>query len=256
MKMSFIPMIMLSLLSLTWTINAHADGLADLQQALAKLNGSAPVTAMLDVSFSETRGDGKDKKVKTGAITSHLFENNMGLNISYSKNVLQQIAQENQTKISNKNADTPALNGAEILSASSLIPILSSAQSILDIISQGDFIGENYIDYQDKPTRVLNFELPLESFIEDKKIRGYVRKFNGSYQVLINEDGVPIETRMRYNGKGSAYIFFSLSAESEITSQYTVTGGRLVRINKTVASHSSSTFSDRTYRGTWQLAIL
>jgi hypothetical protein len=97
--------------------------------------------------------------------------------------------------------------------------------------------------------------LPLESFIDDKKIRGYVSKFKGSYQVLINDKGIPIETRMSYSGKGSAYIFFSMTAESEIVSQFQIDGTRLVRTNRSVESNSSSTFNDRSYSGKWQLAL-
>jgi len=242
-------------LSITFTECVWADGLADLQQALVKLDGDQPVSGVLKVSFAESRGEGKDKKLKTGAIQSTLSESIEGLDIRYSKDVLNQIAQENRIKLADEEADTPALNGAEILSASSLIPILSSAQSILDTLSKGQFKSESFIDYLDTQVRVLDFELPLESFIDDKKTRAYVNKFNGSYKVLINDDGVPIETRLSYSGKGSAYIFFSMSAQSEITSQFKIAGKRLVRINKTVESNSSSTFNDRTYRGTWQLAI-
>jgi hypothetical protein len=240
---------------LTFAQSTWADGLADLQQALAQLNGNDPVSGVLNVSFTETRGEGKDKKLKTGEIKSTLSENEKGLDIRYSKDILQKIAQENRLKMDNEEVDTPALNGAEILSASSLIPILSSAQTILDYITKGEFKGESSIAYLEKQVRVLDFKLPLESFIDDKKIRGYVSKFKGSYQVLINDKGIPIETRMSYSGKGSAYIFFSMTAESEIVSQFQIDGTRLVRTNRSVESNSSSTFNDRSYSGKWQLAL-
>ena len=245
----------IGLLSFIFAEKVSADGLSDLQQALLKLNGSEPVSGLLNVSFAETRGEGKDIKLKTGDIKSTLSESDKGLDISYSKAVLSQIAQENRLKLNDEESDTPVLNGAEILSASSLIPILSSAQTILDYIKQGEFKGESFVTYMDKQVRILDFALPLESFIDDKKTRGYVNKFQGSYQVLIDDDGTPLETRRSYSGKGSAYIFFSMTAESQITSQFQIQGTRLVRINKTVESNSSSTFNDRTYTGRWQLAI-
>ena len=255
MTLKNIHITVLAVLTCFLTQNVWADSLADLQQALAKLNGSEPVTGVLNVSFSESRGEGKDKKLKTGAIKSTLSESIEGLDIRYSKDVLLQIAEENRLKLADEEADTPALNGAEILSASSLIPILSSAQPILDAISKGELRGETRIEYFDQQVRVLDFELPLESFIDDKKTRGYVNKFKGSYQVLIDDEGVPIETRLTYSGKGSAYIFFSMSAESQITSQFQIKGTRLVRVNKTIESNSTSTFNDRTYSGRWQLAL-
>ncbi|MFT5635483.1 MAG: hypothetical protein ACI89T_000924 [Cognaticolwellia sp.] len=254
--MNNIQSTVLALLTFSISQNVWADSLSDLQQALVKLDGNHPVSGVLSVSFSESRGEGKDKKLKTGAIKSILSESIDGLDIRYSKDVLVQIAQENRLKMADEEADTPVLNGAEILSASSLIPILSSAQTILDAISKGQFRGETQIEYFEQQIRVLDFELPLESFIDDKKTRGYVNKFKGSYKVLINDEGVPVETRLTYSGKGSAYIFFSMSAESEITSQFQIEGTRLVRINKTVESNSSSTFNDRTYSGSWKLALL
>tara|TARA_R110000737_G_scaffold1598_9_gene4744 strand:- start:5488 stop:6258 length:771 start_codon:yes stop_codon:yes gene_type:complete len=255
MTLNNITSTVFALLTFIFTSNVWADSLSDLQQALVKLDGNQPVSGVLNVSFSESRGEGKDKKLKTGAIKSTLSESMNGLDIRYSKDVLRQIAQENRLKMADEEVDTPALNGAEILSASSLIPILSSAQSILDAISKGQFKGESRIEYFDKQVRVLDFELPLESFIDDKKTRGYVNKFKGSYKVLINDEGVPLETRLSYSGKGSAYVFFSMSAKSEITSQFQIEGTRLVRINKTVESNSSSTFNDRSYSGSWKLAI-
>ncbi len=255
MRFNYIQASLLALLAITFTQNVRADSLSDLQQALVKLDGSHPISGDLNVSFEESRGEGKDKKLKTGAIKSTLSESNAGLDIRYSKGVLERIAQENKLKLADENADTPALNGAEILSASSLIPILSSAQKILDAIAKGKLRGETEIEYLGQQVRVLDFELPLESFIDDKKTRGYVDKFKGSYKVLINAQGVPVETRLSYSGKGSAYIFFSMTAESEITSQFHVQGSRLVRINRSVQSSSSSTFNDRTYNGNWALTL-
>lgn len=255
MRFNYIQASLLALLAITFTQNVLADSLSDLQQALVKLDGSHPISGELNVSFEESRGEGKYKKLKTGAIKSTLSESNAGLDIRYSKGVLERIAQENKLKLADENADTPALNGAEILSASSLIPILSSAQKILDAISKGKLRGETQIEYMNQHVRVLDFELPLDSFIDDKKTRGYVDKFDGSFKVLINNQGIPIETRLAYSGKGSAYLFFTMSAESIVTSQFQVVGTRLVRVNKTVSSSSSSTFNDRTYLSRWILSL-
>ena len=86
----------IGLLSFIFAEKVSADGLSDLQQALLKLNGSEPVSGLLNVSFAETRGEGKDIKLKTGDIKSTLSESDKGLDISYSKAVLSQIAQENR----------------------------------------------------------------------------------------------------------------------------------------------------------------
>lgn len=244
-----------ALITSSSALQVWADGLNDLQSALAKLENRGAVSGTLHVSFSEFRDDGDDKKVKTGDIKSMLSHNVDGLDIRYSEEVLNKISQENKAKIANEEIDTPTLNGAEVLSASAIIPIFSSAQKINEYINQGEFINEQAINHNDKNLRLLSFNLPLESFIDDKKIRGYVSKFQGSFGVVIDDSGVPIETRMSYSGKGSAYIFFSLSAESEIISTFQVNSGRLVQTKRTVSSSSSSTFNDRKYQGTWQLTL-
>lgn len=255
MKLNNIQSIAVGLLTFFFGNYVSADSLSDLQQTLTRLNGSHPVSGELDMFFTETRDKGKDKKIKVGKIKTILSESSKGLDIHYSKQILAKVAQENHIKMIDENAETPTLNGAEILSASSLIPIISSAQTILDYIDKGEFKGESYIEYLGQKTRILKFSLPLESFIDDKKFRSYVNKFSGSYQVLINEEGTPIETRMSYSGKGSAYIFFSMKAEGEIISQFNITGTRLVRINRTQKSTSSSTFSDRIYNATWKFNL-
>lgn len=232
-----------------------ADGLSDLKLALSKLDDQSPVSGVLHVSFSESRDDGDDQKTKTGNIKSLLSHNKHGLDIRYADTVLSKISVENKAKLVDEDVDTPTLNGAEVLSASSIIPILSSAHKISEYIEQGEFIKEEPFEKGEQEYRLLHFALPLESFIDDKKIRGYVSKFEGSYGVVIDNNGVPVETRMSYAGKGSAYIFFSLSAKSEIISTFQVNGSRLIQTNRTVASNSSSTFNDRTYSSSWQLTV-
>jgi len=46
-----------------------------------------------------------------------------------------------------------------------------------------------------------------------------------------------------------------MKAESEIISQFKLDAGRLVRTKRAVTSNSTSTFSDRTYNGTWHLTL-
>ena len=238
------------------SFSVFADGLSDLQQAIAQLNGQSDTTGILSISFTDIRGDDDDKKTKTGKIESRLTAGDKGLDIKYSLDVLKQIELETKAKIADEDVDTPTLNGAEVLSASAVFPILSSAQPLADLIAQGEFLEESTTDYMGKELRILSFKLPLASFIDDKKVRDYVSKFKGSLDIIIDDNGVPIETRMKYSGKGSAYIFFSMKAKGEIISRFSKNNDRLVRIERLVNTSSSSTFNDREYQATWSLALL
>ena len=238
------------------SIPAMADGLSDLKQAIEQLNGQSDTAGILSISFQEIRGDDEDKKTKTGKIQSRLNAGESGLDMQYSLDILKMIEQETQAKLENEDVDTPTLNGAEVLSASAVFPILSSASPILDLIAQGEFIEETTTEYLGKDLRLLSFSLPLESFIDDKKFRSYVSKFSGSLEIIIDDNGVPLETRRKYSGKGSAYIFFSMKAKGEIISRFSKNNDRLIRVERQVNTTSSSTFNDREYQATWSLALL
>lgn len=222
--------------------NAYADGLNDLNAALERLQGTEAISAELESSFTEIRDAGED--VKKGLATVWLDDNAKGLKVTYSKEVIKNIELEAQLRIENEDADTPTLNAVNDLRAATIREMLSANKAIARRVSQATFIDEQQVDFQGQVVRQLNFELPLKAVIKDKKVREYVKKFSAKYQILIDDEGIPFQTTLDYQGKGRAYIVLSMKAKGSRVSKYTVVSDRLVRLSSHHVGSYSSTFGD------------
>lgn len=236
---------------------AYADALEDLKIALDKLQSDAPLTAVYEREFTEISDadDEDDRREKTGKVAVLISDGQEGLQVTYSQNVLNNIETEAQEKALDEEADTPTLNAVGGISATQLSRLLSASSSLLRTIEKATYIGEESHNYNDQVVRLLNFNMPLEAVINDKKARDYVNKFESTFRVLIDENGVPIETRTEFKGKGRAFVVLSVSAEGSDFSQYQVVKGRLVRTKHEYSNAFSSTFGDNQSSGINTLTI-
>ncbi len=234
---------------------AYADGLNDLKQALASLSGTAEISAVLDTSFKSTTISDDDKDIDLGSLKMELLASSAGLQISYDNETLVNMRQESIQKREDENIATPTLMAANIVNTNSLTSILSSASLLLEEISQGTFVKEQQVDFNGESVRSLSFSLPLNFFVQDEKVRGYVDEFESNYQILINQQGIPLESRMSFAGEGTAYVFFSLEAKNNTVSRYQVVGKRLVRVSQISKSINNSSFNDNEFDASWQVII-
>ena len=224
--------------------SAYADGLADLKQALVRLQAESQISAVLDSMIVSQRGEDSDRVVKRGKVQVFLKDGTDGLQVTYSNEVMRNIEAEARAKIANEEAETPTLDALRELSATDFRTMLSAASSLERRLSQAQFVEETTTQYQGQPARVLHFTLPVESVINDKKTRGYVSKFESEYRVTIADDGSPLESHFEYRGKGRAYIVIRVEAFGSNSAQYQVMNGRLLRVRSEDKSGYSSTFGD------------
>lgn len=221
---------------------ACADGLSDLENALTRLQSKMPMSAVIELSYTQKREE--DSPIESGNVAVSLDDNDNGLQITYNKALLEKMAFETQQKSLNDDAITPTLSSINRLSPRNLQTMLSAATGLRDRIKQLSFIDEKKQSYQGREVRVLSFDMPIETIIDDKKAREFVTKFKASYRIWIEDDGTPVETQMTFKGKGSAYVFFSLEAKSSAVSKYRVSNGRLLRTQSESKFAYSSPFGD------------
>lgn len=231
--------------------HAYADGLVDLNAALEHLNGSEPITAYYEVeSLQVSDADDKDDRKETNAsVKVKLTDNEQGLQITYSKEVMDKIEREAMQKTLNEESETPTLTAVRDINATGMRNLLSASSGLQRMIAKAEFIGEEALMTNEQPSRLLSFSLPIDAIIDDKKTRDYVNKFEGKYTVLINSEGVPIESNIQFNGKGSAFVILTVKASSTNYSRYEVVNKRLVRVQNDYESSFSSTFGDSTEKG-------
>ncbi|GHE94826.1 hypothetical protein [Thalassotalea profundi] len=219
-----------------------ADGLNDLKRALQKLNSNTPISATLITTSYHQQGEGKNKIVKSGEAQVYLSDDHQGLQITYSNQILAKLEHEASERIKDENAETPTLNAINKNNATEIKSTLSAASDIIRTMAQANFINEEAITINGEELRQLNFELPVSAIINDKRTREYVKKFESSYSVVIDDNGIPISTKIDFNGKGRAYIVLSVKAKGFEHATYQVVEQRLVRITNESSSTFDSTF--------------
>lgn len=230
---------------------AFADGLADLNAALERLNGKRHITAYYQTNFLEVSDadDEDERKENNGAVRVQLTDSEQGLQVTYSQDVMDKIESESMQKTVDEETDTPTLNAVRDISATRMRNILSASASLKRRIAKAEFIGEEAQEFEGQPARLLTFNLPLDAIIDDKKTREYVSKFEGKYSVLIDSEGVPLESKTKFNGKGSAFVILTVKANSANYDKYEVIDNRLVRVVNEYHREFSSTFGENLETG-------
>ena len=221
---------------------AQADGLTDLKNALARLQGSKHLSAELETITQRNKGEGEDKKTTLGQVKVWLEDDIHGLRVLYSNDVLKLMEAEARLKAEDEEAQTQTLNAIDGINATELHAMLSASSPLLRNINQATFVDEQEESIDGQVLRRLRFSLPMAFFIDDKEIRGYVKRFAATYNIWIDEQGIPHKSKMEFNGKGRAYIFFKITASGERISQYQVVDNRLVVIHSERKNENNSTF--------------
>ncbi len=225
---------------------AENDNVTRLKDALRKLEGKAPISAVYERNNTEISDadDKDDRKETTGSISVSVAIDDAGLHITYPQLVLETMELEAQAQAADEEADTPTLNAVGSVNAKSFSYQLSAAKSILRRIEKATFIEDENITYNGNPATVVRFSLPLESIITDAKTRSYVSKFEGIYSIIMDENGYPIQIDTEFNGKGRAFLVLSVKVKNSESSVFTVIDDRLVRLQHEYENEIQSSFGD------------
>lgn len=241
--------------ALALSLPVMADGLTDLNNALDKLNGKSTIVATLETAYQQERGRKKKVKKTNGYASVKLIDDINGLQVVYSSETLANIAREENEKENDEEANTPTLNAIDDIDAGELSNMLSAAAHLRRSLKKAQYTREEIIEFQGKEVRELHFDLPLEAIITDKEVRSYVNDFNGDYSVIIDDNGIPLQAKLSFEGKGSIYLFFKLSIGQSMTYFYKVVDDRLVNYRRQFERKQKSTWDQRDSSGYTELQI-
>lgn len=244
-KIHLLEQVLIGALLSCWQFSAYSDGISDLRLALDKLPGDSDLKANYEYSYSNTRHEGGETQVTEGKATI-LVENAANqLTITYEPEIMSLLETEIDLRVEDEDEDAkaPTLVALSRIDAGDVNRSIKATPSILQRLKQATFISEEVIEKDGQTLRQLNFSLPLEALITDKQTRKYVTRFDNTYQILINDDGVPVESHLNYKGKGRAFIILTAKVSGESHAQYETNGNRLVRTHNTAISRWDSIFS-------------
>lgn len=238
--------------------SAFANGLADLQSALSRLQGTTAVSAEITNRFEQSRGSDDDVVVKNGLVKIKASDGENGLTVFYNAATLKLMDEESKAKAEDEDVETPTLMGLNNnMGTMDMRLKFSSAAHLEKRLMQATFVAEEDVEYQGQNLRKLKFDLPINAIISDKTTRKYVDKFDAFYNIIIDDVGNPVESELFFKGRGRAYIVLSVKAEVSNKSTYQVYGERLLQItNDYQGKFASSLWPDSEYSGGHELKVI
>jgi hypothetical protein len=209
---------------------ARADGQADLRAALARLAGSSPMKATLEVSTLERRGEGKDASEKPGRATVQLEDNPGGLQVRYGPELLARLDAEGRARAKDPEAKTPAINALKDVDATEIRPLVAAATALARDIDGATFKAERADSWHGRAARVVSFSIPMDTLSAEQK--KYLKHFDGTLDVWIAADGTPLASARHVSVSGRAMVVISFEAQDDNDRTYAVAGDRLVIVRE------------------------
>lgn len=216
---------------------AHADGLSDLKAAIARLQGQTPVKAVVELKTTNVQGEGKEREENTAQGSVLVEESDRGLQVVFSKDLLNRADNEARNKEKNPKAKTPTQDAIGQYNTSTLRGLLNAAANLNRSLEKAVFKGEKQDNYNGKPARLLSFQIPLDKL--EEKDRKYVKEFESNIDIWIAADGTPLASRNWQNVAGRAFVVISFNSKNEEQIGYTTVGNRLVAVRKESKSSAS-----------------
>jgi len=205
--------------------------LHDLTSALTQLTASSPVKAIIAVKTLHDIGSGDDALSRTGAAQANILDDGAGLSIGYATQLLQLLATEQARRARDPDAATPTLDGLAELTLPNVQPMVHGSAALMRAMASANYQGAAAEDYQGNSARQLQFTLTQDQLT--KRQRKYVKQYDGTFSVWIDEQGYPLASRTRIHARGRAFIVIRFSITIESDSHYQVYNDRLITARQT-----------------------
>ena len=209
---------------------AYADGVSELKAALSKLQGQTNLKAQLEIKSTERKSEGKNLADAVGQANLGLESNQYGFHLSYSKETIAQMDQEERSKEADPKKKTPTLKAITSINNSSLRQMISASAQLSRAIDNANFKSEKADTYNGKPARLLSFDLSIDKL--DPSERESIKKYDGTLEVWIAADGTPLASKMRQHKSIRAMLVISFEEKTETEQVYSVVGDHLVILRK------------------------
>jgi hypothetical protein len=216
---------------------AMADGLADFRSALTQLQSTDPIAVDAQFKLFGRSGEHGELIEREGVISMRLEDGANGLRAVYSPALIAQLHAEELAKIEDENVKNSALNAVGQFEYWEWRELLYPAAQMELVLGRYNFVSETMDALNGSPTRLLTFSMPKEKI--DKGFRKYVKKYKNRLQVWIDEDGVPLASRLTENGSGRIFIVIGFTFKNEIHTEYRQQGARLIAVKREVKDESS-----------------
>ncbi len=214
----------------------RADGLTDLTSALARLGGQAPIKAMATYQFWSSQGKPSQPVITQGQASCSVEEGPQGLQMAWSRPLLQTAAQEASAQARDPEQKTPTRKAIAGLQPLDLWDCLNGAAALGRTLEGAQELDEKAADWQGKPARLLDLKLAPRLSRQDRK---YVKDMQATAKVWIGLDGTPLAAQTDMHMKGRAMLVISFEQQSHEDYTFARVGQRLVVLRHSESSSGS-----------------
>ncbi len=216
---------------------ALADGLSDLRTALKQLQTSDPVA--LDVEFKLFGRSGESHELidREGLLRLRLEDGEQGMRAVYAPDTIALLHKEALAKVADENVKNSALNAVGQFDYWEWRELIYPAAQLELAIASYRFVGEAPGVYEDARARLLTFSLPQEKI--DKSFRKYVKKYNHTFKLWINDRGIPLASQLTEKGSGRIFLVVGFKFKNTVSMRYQQQANRLITRYREVQDESS-----------------
>jgi hypothetical protein len=222
---------------LTLSPLSQADGVYDLHTALKQLQSSDPVAMDVEFRLFGRSGEGDELIDREGLINLRMEDGKQGMQVIYSPETIALLHKEELAKIADENVKNSALNAVGEFGYWEWRELLYPAAQLELALGRYHFVNEKPDVLNGQAVRCLTFQLPVERV--DKSIRKYIRKYKNQLQVWINDQGIPVASKVSEKGSGRIFIVIGFKFKNETHIQYQALGKRLLAVRREVKEQGS-----------------
>jgi hypothetical protein len=201
--------------------------LQEVQAALARLTARTPVAARFTVRYENVTGEGQEAVRVSGEVSGDVAEGATGLEVRWSRALLQAARQEERRHALDQEAPTPTRDGLAQVHASDLANRLDAAGPLRDELSRATLIEERADQLDGAPARLLVLKLSPALAARERR---YVKDLDAVGKLWLGPDGLPLAAEARILGKGRIFLVISFETEIRQSWRFVRVGDRLVAV--------------------------
>lgn len=202
----------------------HADGLADMRAALAKLSGRDPIRATYEVQrVIDNKGKFSNDKF-SGRASVEVEGDANGVRVQYARPLLEQMEREKNARAQEPKKPTPTVSAIAQMGALEVSEAIDYAPSLLQILDDAKVLEDRGGTWSGKPSRIVVLRL---SDKRDTDI-GKMTMLENKLTLWLGDDHVPLAAELVRNAKFS-FLIFKAEWKTNRSWHFARAGDRLVR---------------------------
>ncbi len=213
-------------LLLVCSASARAEPLTSLLSALDRLDNTPPIEAQLESELWRADGKGDEREEVEIEVVVVVSQDASGYHLHHGWPLMNRLSDEAEALLENPDAPIPTTDSMWRLGLNEVRPLLDAAPTLRREVQRSSFREARPDTYQGQPAQRLIFDRGEQ--VLDERVRKYVKKFESTLEVWIDEQGRPLASTLNLHAKGS--LLFVIRGEYRETAEhhYTVVEDRLV----------------------------